>query len=122
MKARLCPVCSGVCREDCLKVASTIMPSDIIINTGGFHQDIPFIAVEAINRQVMVDLLNRCVGLQRYRGREIYGFVITMPCGSEMQFIKEDDIPFDDLPCPCGRADHYVIKYEESLNDRRTNN
>lgn len=47
-----------------------------------------------------------------------YGFTITMPCcGYEQRFILPNDIPYSDMPCPCGAKDHYVVK----LDAGRTN-
>ena len=78
-----------------------------------FVPDKPFGAVRAIDRQALIDLLDRCVTLQQKRGGEIYGFTITMPCGYERQFTNHCDIPFEDLPCHCGRDDHYLIQYKK---------
>ena len=73
----------------------------------------PFMAVVATDRQAMVDFLDECVGLQNKRGLEICGFTITMPCGSERRFTNHCDIPFEDLPCPCGQGGHYLIRYKK---------
>ena len=39
---------------------------------------------------------------------------IRMPCGNEKEFVSHDDIPFGALPCPCGRKDHFFVKYSLS--------
>lgn len=79
----------------------------------------PYIAFLAINRQAVIDFYDKCIEWQRRWGKEAYGFTITMPCGKEWRFRAVSDIPFGDLPCPCGRPDHYLIKYEEGLDGRR---
>lgn len=78
-----------------------------------FVPDKPYGAVTAVDRQALVELLDKCVELQLKRGREIYGFTITMPYGYERKFTNHCDIPFEDLPCGCGRDDHYLIKYKK---------
>ena len=74
----------------------------------------PFGAVIAVDRQAQVELLKECTDLQIKRGRVIEGFTITMDCGYERKFETNTDIPFEDLPCPCGE-DHYLIRYKEEL-------
>lgn len=78
----------------------------IIVN----HLCSPYVALEAPNRHALVDLLNKCVELRKARSG-IGGFAITMPCGYEQEFANEDDIPSENLPCPCGQG--YLIKYKE---------
>ena len=38
------------------------------------------------------------------------GFTITMPCGYNQVFTSPSDIPNEDLPCPCKREGHFLIK------------
>ena len=70
-----------------------------------------YTGILATNRQAILDLLDSCIKLQTERGVEPCGFMITMPCGYELQIKNQDDIPSEDLPCGCGRADHYLIRY-----------
>ena len=76
-----------------------------------YEPEKPFGAVRAVDRQALVDLLDKCVERQRKRQGVINGFTITMPCGYERQFTTNSDIPFEDLPCSCGQAYRYLIKY-----------
>ena len=76
-----------------------------------FKEEEPFGAVIAVDRQVLVDLLDGFTELQRKRGGVIGGFEITMPCGYSRQFSTHSDIPFDDLPCICGKE--YLIRYKK---------
>ena len=63
----------------------------------------PFTAMVATDRQAIVDLLD-----------ESNVFEITMPCGYSKKFEEHTDIPYDDLPCPCGGFNCYLIRYERS--------
>lgn len=38
---------------------------------------------------------------------------ITMPCGTEVIYQSFEDIPNEDVPCPCGNPNHWVIQYRE---------
>ena len=40
-----------------------------------------------------------------------FPLMIAMSCGKEVVFNSEDDIPDKSMPCSCGRADHWFIKY-----------
>lgn len=73
------------------------------INESLYEPDKPLWAIFASNRQTLVDLLDKCKD----------GFTITMPCGYERRFREYDDIPVDDLPCPCGQEERYLIKYKK---------
>jgi len=53
------------------------------------------------DRQTLVDLMDRC---------RLGKFTITMPCGYEKEFAQHSDIPFEDLPCPCGKEHLFVYK------------
>ncbi len=37
--------------------------------------------------------------------------VITMPCGQVVICIAKADIPKQDVPCPCGDPNHWLVKY-----------
>ena len=73
----------------------------------------PCIAVLTNNRGTMLDLLFEVKELQRKRGSIGY-FEITMPCGYSRVFREPDDIPHEDLPCPCGDSKHWLIRYTEA--------
>lgn len=37
---------------------------------------------------------------------------ISLPCGNFPAFAMDfNDIPLDDVPCPCGDPDHYILKW-----------
>lgn len=40
-------------------------------------------------------------------------FVHRMPCGEIYALDRIDDLPQDDLPCPCGDKSHWFVKYME---------
>ena len=42
-----------------------------------------------------------------------FPMVITMPCGAEVTFNAESDLPENSMPCSCGRSDHWFIKYTD---------
>lgn len=73
----------------------------------------PFGAVFSVDRQALIDLLDKCTELQKSRGGEIGGFEITMPCGYSKQFTTHSDIPFEDLPCKCGDEGHFLIRHKK---------
>jgi len=63
-----------------------------------------YTAMEATDRQAIIDLLDECPN--NY-------FEITMPCGYSQKFEKPEDIPYGDLPCPCGGFNRYLIRYKK---------
>ncbi len=68
----------------------------------------PYSAMEATDRQAIIDLLDET---KKLHGSEGY-FEITMPCGYSKKFTEYGDIPLEDLPCPCGRKGRYLIRYK----------
>ena len=79
----------------------------IKVSLGGYPPiDKPFTAMIPKDRQAIVDFFNVC----KERGHR---FEISMPCGYSRKFASYDDIPLDDLPCGCGRDDHYLIRYKK---------
>ena len=38
---------------------------------------------------------------------------ITLPCGEEVSYDSLDALPIDDVPCRCGNATHWFIKWQE---------
>lgn len=36
---------------------------------------------------------------------------VRMPCGTRSSYQTRDDIPSESVPCPCGDASHWVIRY-----------
>ena len=39
--------------------------------------------------------------------------VITMDCGEEKTYRRIEDIPTEDVPCPCGNPNHWIVKWVE---------
>ena len=68
--------------------------------------DKPRVAVIAKDRQAMLDLLDAVKETKRV-------FEISLPCGGSKTFATHDDIPFEDLPCPCENPEHYLIQYQK---------
>ncbi len=69
----------------------------------------PFIAMQATDRQAIVELLDE---VKVFHGDNGY-FEISMPCGYSKRFSEYGDIPLEDLPCDCRQEGRYLIKYNE---------
>lgn len=39
-------------------------------------------------------------------------FTIGLPCGKTITCKTLEDIPLEDLPCPCGDPNHWLIRWE----------
>lgn len=37
---------------------------------------------------------------------------VLMPCGYSVEYQSIDDVPMINTPCPCGRANHWIVKIE----------
>ncbi len=66
-------------------------------------------AVLASDRQALVDLLEEVKDKWHTKSY----LEITMPCGYSQRFTNNCDIPFEDLPCPCGQEGRYLIRYKK---------
>ena len=68
----------------------------------------------SLMKQVLVDYIKGCV-----RGwASCYHFdsgksvlVIELDCGNAVDYKTFDDIPNEDVPCPCGNPKHWFIRY-----------
>jgi len=69
----------------------------------------PYTAMLTDERQSLLDLLKEVKALYRKKN----SMEITMPCGYSQVFREPEDIPFEDLPCQCGQAGRYLIRYEK---------
>jgi len=38
---------------------------------------------------------------------------ITMPCSNRATYKTFEDIPLQDVPCPCGDPTHWLVQYQE---------
>ena len=38
---------------------------------------------------------------------------ITLTCGNRLDIKREENFPFEDVPCSCGNPNHWFIKYEK---------
>ena len=65
------------------------------------------VLLNPVNRQALIDYLDVVQEHQKGKG----AITIRMPCGNEKEFVTHGDIPLGDLPCPCGRDNHYFVKY-----------
>ena len=90
------------------RIEAAILPSS---DTFGMA----FVAVWATDRQAVEDLLFAVTESQKNRKMEMSGFEITMPCGYSQRFTNNCDIPFEDVPCGCGRQDHILLTYKKEL-------
>ncbi len=72
--------------------------------------DEAIVACNPVDRQAMLDYL----AIIKEQVLDSEGLTISLPCGGEKDFGVPENIPFEDLPCPCGRPDHWLIRY--SLN------
>jgi hypothetical protein len=36
---------------------------------------------------------------------------VLMPCGKKFKFNSMDEVPKENLRCPCGHPDHWIVKY-----------
>ena len=82
----------------------------LTIGYGAFPPDgEPYTAL-AGKREDIVELLEEVLNLQRKRNQHEVGFTITMPCGHEQAFRELDDIPLENLRCPCSKAERFMIK------------
>ena len=74
----------------------------------------PYTALLARDRQAIIEVFDKCREHQHQLGiRQDHAFEITMPCGYSKKFKEHSNIPTEDLPCPCGRAERYLIKYKK---------
>lgn len=39
-------------------------------------------------------------------------FTIGLPCGETITCKTLEDIPLEDLPCPCGDPNHWLVRWE----------
>ncbi len=43
---------------------------------------------------------------------------LTMPCGNFITYPDVEDIPMEDVLCPCGDSTHWLVKYDDLQEDR----
>lgn len=44
-----------------------------------------------------------------------YPYLVSMPCGQSVAYMKQEDFPRDTVRCPCGDARHWMVKYVDEL-------
>jgi hypothetical protein len=71
----------------------------------------------SILKQVLVDAIDKKIEEGRIEGiaypkPDTY-LSINMPCGSHVEYKTPNDIPDEDVPCPCGDPKHWMIKYRD---------
>jgi len=82
--------------------------------------DGPMIGVLATDRQALVDLLIKVKAQYPDIPHVLdcpHVLEISLPCGGSQKFTQPEDIPFEDLPCPCGNPEHWLIQYGKGDND-----
>jgi hypothetical protein len=38
--------------------------------------------------------------------------ILYMSCGQRMLFVSAEKLPNQNIPCPCGNPNHWIVKYE----------
>jgi hypothetical protein len=38
--------------------------------------------------------------------------ILYMSCGHKMTFHSEEKLPNQNIPCPCGNPNHWIVKYD----------
>jgi len=85
---------------------------ELAIGYGAFPKDDkPYTALSG-KRENIIELLEAMLDNQRRQNLPELGFTITMPCGYERNFKQSNDIPMEDLLCPCGKPGRYLIKLD----------
>jgi len=80
------------------------IPDGVDINLDRcFSKEHDFTAITADNREQVIELLRatKC------------GFKISMPCGEGISLDKDAEFSGEDIPCTCGRKNHYFIQYRK---------
>jgi len=44
-------------------------------------------------------------------GKALWPHIVRMPCGNEQRFDSFSDLPVEDISCPCGNPDHYIVRF-----------
>jgi len=44
-------------------------------------------------------------------GKELWPHIVRMPCGNEQRFDNFLNLPVEDIPCPCGNPNHYIVRF-----------
>lgn len=82
----------------------------VTIGYGAFPPDNQPYAALSGSRGNIIELLEAVLKNQREHNLSEIGFTITMPCGCEQAFREISDIPMENLPCPCGKPERFMIK------------
>jgi len=48
---------------------------------------------------------------------EPLGIRIRLPCGNMLDIKQRRDIPLQDMPCPCGNPEHWLVKWPEAKRE-----
>ena len=74
----------------------------------------------ALTKQVLVDAVKRYVSDKkrqfpkvRFPKPDIVLSLTIDSCGSTVNYKTFDDIPSQDVPCPCGNPNHWMIRYRD---------
>ncbi len=76
-------------------------------------------AIQATNRQALVDKINELVNSSFFNGDRNKTYLHVALSGEQLgcggcsaDYATEADVPHHSVPCPCGNPDHWLIKYE----------
>ena len=72
-----------------------------------------YVGIQAQDRECLIAYM---AGVNKALPSDDY--LITMPCGGEMEIKTFEDIPKHSVPCACGRKDHWFIKYTGGKDGR----
>ena len=67
-----------------------------------------WIGIQAKDRQGLLDFIDAYV---MRRPHVLYLTVGISACGSTCEYPERDDVPAESVPCPCGSANHAIIRY-----------
>ncbi len=81
-------------------------------------------AIQATNRQALIDTINALVDSSHLKGTDGKPYLHIelddkqLGCaGCSVDYATEADVPYHSVPCTCGNPKHWLIKYEEVIDD-----
>lgn len=76
-------------------------------------------AIEATNRQVLIDYISTFVDSAQFTGKEGTAYLRVELSGERLgcegcsaDYATENDVPEESVPCFCGNPNHWLIKYD----------
>ena len=65
---------------------------------------------QSVQRLLLEAILQQAVEL---KCEQSWPFTVTMPCGEVFTISGPDDIPTENVECPCGNPKHHMVTFEE---------